>query len=341
MQISYYYCTDTQHCPHAFQDHSFSRKEYQSFNGICPGVEGRQCGKPLARGHSINVLPYFVVSTVLLVLVAAVLYPTFKVKYFPEPSHGVGFVSGITVVNESDTVAKVLLERQDLIGDLTVDFSFDAGTASADNDYIGGESGRVSFADQQQRVEINIPILEDSDFDEGREVFTITLDNVVGNPSHQVIITDQPLPSDQMTKADALVRQQSVLAANLSDFARKDVIIQQALKDLVYGSENHLLFSQQLEVNAGNLIRARESYLMGLTELKKLEPSVVITSIDNWLTNLADQDAPQQYLATQAMKQHYKSYLKTRIPATDKWVQDLLDKVHPDIVKVRHGGIKS
>lgn len=320
-----YYCTNTAHCQRAMQDYVFSEAEYKAHDGHCPGTASHHCNELLTLGKSRLRHEILLVPMLAAMVVASYIGINYE-RIFPRMFHGVGFMAPLSEVSEQQSALSIELTRESADEEIVIQYEVKPGSATPGNDFVA-QSGSLVFRRGEDRASLSIPILNDRNYQEGREVFSLELVNIVGRPVHQVIILDTPLPADQISKAEVLVKQQSLLAANLAGYAKKDQVLRKAIVNLPPNSTTRGDFLNQLAINQGNMTRARDAYITGFNALKTLDQATLTSTMDNWLSSLERQSMGQQLRATQIMKEQYLRYAESNILEMDLWLNELLGAV--------------
>lgn len=317
-----YYCIDTVQCERAFRDHEYTESEFVDQEGCCLGTVLTPCNAPLVLGKSRVRYELFVISLFLVCVALYVVAVNYK-QVFPSSYQGVAFVTPYSEVNESESTIQIPVSRQLLEDEIMVEYRILSKSAKVNEDFIA-ENGSLVFAKNQDVAHITILILDDVDFKERREVFSIQLMNVVGQPIHQIIILDKPLSEEQIGKAEALVKQQSLLAADLAGYVKKELILRKAIVNLPIESPTREVFLEQLSVNQANIANARDAYISGFNSLKTIDQVAVDSILENLLASLERQAMRQQHQATLIMKSQYQRYLESSLLEMDIWLNELV-----------------
>ncbi|MCG8671730.1 MAG: hypothetical protein MI867_20160 [Pseudomonadales bacterium] len=309
-------------------DYAFSEKEYVRQKGLCNGSTDYPCSTPLTEGKSSLRLGY--ITSFFVFIITFIVAANYLLHHLiPQIYEGIYFDHQFSEVNESQRTLAVSLSREMSEEEVILEVLIKPITATNHSDYEA-ESGQLIFAKGQLTAEIVIPILMDNDYREGQEMFSIQLANVRGQPTHQVMILDAPLPEDQVTKAEALIKEQSRLAADLAGYIKKELVIRKTITKLPAGTETREIFIKELSNNMGNMSRARDAYVAGFLNLKNLDQLTVGSTLDNWLASLERRNLEQQLRATIIMKDQYQRYMQHNLVEMDIWLKELLNAVPPN-----------
>lgn len=320
----YYYCTDIEHCRRAMDDYAYSESEYEAQGGRCVGTQHQPCNKELSWGKYRFRYELAIVPVVITAAVWAI-HANYHLL-FPVSFHGIGFSQPFSEVSETNSSLLIPIKRNDTADEIVVKYAVKGISATAGVDFIA-ESGTLVFHQGVAQVGLSIPIIDDRDYKEGREVLSIQLVNVSGAPEHQVVILDAVLSEEQISKAEALIKQQSLIAADLASYIKKELVLRDLIASQPQNSPTQNEYLNQLSINQGNIARARDAYISGFNALKTIDQDTVFTTMDNWLASLKLRAMAQQYQATLIMKDQYKRYSTNNVLEMDIWLNELLDAV--------------
>lgn len=300
-----YYCTNTQHCELAYNDHVYSRNDFES-------SEQCQCQQPLTEGDAIDrrKTAAATLAAMLLLLTTTTLWLHRQLN--PAPLQQIAFVDTNTTIKEDQaSVAIPVIRTSGTDTTTTVRYQIINGSAKAGEDFNAAD-GELFFGVGQSSKKILIPVIADSNYQEKNESFSIRLSNVLGTPTHTVIITDTPLDSDMVEKSTLLVRALSRRAMDIAEAMVKIETITRYLESSTGNSIKYDMFTKRLNDQSYNLRQASEDYIQKIKAVSGLEKAIVLQTMDRWLNQLSNKDLPQQQKATQIMREQYLDYLDSK-----------------------------
>ncbi len=318
-----YYCTKVASCTVAHSLRAYSHSEFRKLQGKCRGTLENSCGAPLSEGTKKFISLPMLVGAVGSIALLAYFVPIIYTRINPPALTGYEFELNTSTVTEAEPTVTVTVIRSDIESRAVVDYVFEDQSATAGVDFQA-TSSQLIFSPGQKSGKIVIPIVADNDYQEVRETFLIRLPNIDGSPTHLVTITDPPLPEDQITKTAALVGQLSVMAADLAGYAHSDRALRKFVRSLSGDSKRAVNFIEDIRVNENNIQRTRESYLVNLNDLLKLDRQTVISAFENKLASLdRTQGDSQQYRATEVLVNQFVQFSETKITEMDIWLEQL------------------
>ncbi len=320
---NYYYCINVTQCQRAITDYAYSEAEFEKHNGCCIGTKNHPCNEKLMLGIS---RPRYEIAFIVLILVSF-FGLTFN-KAFPELHRDIIFVNAHSEINETDKILEIIVSREESGSEISINYRINSITAKPSEDFLA-EDGIIFFPRNQRQAKLIVPILEDADSKEGREFFKVQLTNVVGKPIHQVIILDTQIPEEHISKADVMVKQQSILATDLAGYVKKGLVLQKSILNMPTDTPIKMTLIEQLSINQEKLSRARDAYISGFNALKTIDQPTVLSALDNWISSLKVQSMEQQHKATLIMKHQYQRYAENNSLEMDIWLNELLTAI-PD-----------
>ncbi len=319
-----YYCTNVAGgCVLAKADRPFSAAEHVIHGGACPGTDRHPCGAALKAGAPLDLrLRWAALSSAGVLLVALVAWGLHALL-FPAPLAHVGFTAPqSTTSDDAGNLDIEVVRSADLERTVQLRYAVVDGSARKGEDYTI-EPGQLTFAPGERRKTLAVALVPDPSFMKPRRTFSIVLLNVVGTPRHVVTIGPRPV-----ARSDALVAERSVLAASvvakdIADLAVRQRILGQLLGGSRGSETEFAAYRRTLGVVDGNLVRARESYLQLLRELRSQQPSTVLAAMDRVATDLQRKTFAQQAQAVRVMRRQFTELLGDAKPDMDRWVDEL------------------
>lgn len=307
-----YICRNISNCSAAASHSLFNERDV-------PDKQCPSCGKTLEPAKS-QFNPTKALS--LLAVFSLVLVSSYFIynKLNPELLTDVTFVQPLTKANESDAIANVeikLTAPQNHA--LVVQYETSGGTAEPHNDFTE-QSGELFFAAGELSKTISVTIIPDRFVIEANETFYIKLVNVKGQPSHTVVIVEEGVDKDLLNKSDMLASTLSGIAADIANDIATIKMLEQYMKTTLSPAAEIEQRYQQAKVN---IVNARERYLLLFNDALNIDPTVLIAGIDNRIAVLDREGFEHQYKATLVVKMQLTEFIESRIPNTDKWLQQL------------------
>lgn len=258
----------------------------------------------------------------LLIALGAVLY-TVTPRFFSSPLQHVTFEQSETRIADTAGTVKVVVRRDgDLDEEERVEYLATDGTAKAGEDYQGAR-GTIIFGRGQEERELSIPLVQDKSYQKPDRSFTVTLVNVAGHPQHVVLIQQPQKDESSHQQALSLVHAASVVAMDVAAGVAKQEIFSQLLQSYRGDEVTRRQFQGKLAVIEENLKSATGRYAQMLTDLKALQPRVVMAALDEVISQQRKDGFQQQSLATTLMKRQLQELLKTNQPDIDRWSREL------------------
>lgn len=275
-----------------------------------------ECGEPLHLAKTrFNPLP--TLAGIGLVITLGIVG---KTMLFPLKHKGVSFSSALTKARENEAIATVevvLNEPRDK--SISIQYKTIAGTANKGEDFSDRNSILV-FGPGEVLNRINITLIPDRIATESNETFFIELQNVEGAPTHTVVIVEEGFSKDLLEKSDVIITSLSGLAADIANDIATINMLEQYMRNTLEPAEE---LEQRYEQAKVNILNARERYLLLFHDVLALDPTAVISSIDNRMAVLEREGYDHQHEATQVVKKQLSEFIENRIPLVDKWMQEL------------------
>lgn len=320
-----YCCTNVSgRCSFALSDALFNQAQFDRWNGTCQGDTDRQgCGAALQTGRVDDRRPLWVVAGIAalgLFAGGSVLLRTFV---FPPPLESIGFLLSSTTVEDTASEVVVSLRRSGgSQAPARLEARFVDGSARSGVDYLAPTS-TIDFPRGQDRLEIRIPVLRDGNLRKVERHFSVVLENVLGRPSHTVVIAPPAIePSGRVVLEQSLLSA-SRIAADIAGLVVKIETMERLLPELRFDNDRFEEMRHQQRIAADNLVRAREAYLRAVQELKALPPREVLTTADRLAADLRERQFKQQADTLPVLGRHLEELLKGKSPDMDRWVTEL------------------
>lgn len=320
-----YCCTNVPaRCPHALGDALFSQAQFDRWNGTCRGDADRLgCGAALQTGRADNRRPLWVVASVAAAGLCAGAAVLLRTVVFPPPLEDIGFVASRTTV--ADTASEVVVSLRRGGGSQTparLQARFVDGSARSGVDYLAPAS-TLDFPRGQDQLEIHIPVLRDGNLRRDERHFSVVLDNVLGRPSHTVVIAPPAADPGGRVVLEQSLLSASRIAADIAGLVVKIETMERLLSEFRSDNARFEEMRRQQRSAADNLVRAREAYLRAVQELKALPPRTVLATADRLAVDLRERRFKQQADTLPVLSRHLEELLKGKSPDMDRWVTEL------------------
>ena len=331
-----YYCTNTTgQCAHALADRPFRQAEFDAFGGACPASD-HGCGQPLKAGDPLDLRLQWVGGAAAALACLGGGAWLLRILVFPPPLQHVHFVTPKAQVEDSAGLVQIEVVRDgDLDRTQDVHFSVQDGSAHNGEDYRS-EAGTLTFDAGVRSRKLTLTVLPDRSFQKPVRFFTVTLTNVNGTP-HQLIEIQPPVQahSDGLL-AEQAVRAASVVAKDIADATVRLRVITELLGASGISEGERRLYQRKQSDNTANLMRARESYLSMIRDLRGQSSGLVLDAMDRVSQDLVRQGFLQQGKAVSIMKRQFVELLDHQAPDMDRWAGELATVIpRPDS---RNGG---
>lgn len=333
-----YYCTDVAGgCPLAKADRPFSAAEYARCKGMCPGTDAHPCQTALKAGAPIDLRPRWAALGVIGLLLAAVLSWGVHALWFPPPLTHVDFAMRASEsADDAGSVGIEVVRSAHLEQSVRVRYAASDGSAKAAEDYVLAP-GQLIFAPGERSKTVTVALLPDASFLKPRRTFSVVLLNVLGEPRHLVTIGPRPVARSDAIVAERSVMAASVVAKDVADLAVRQRVLGQLLAAARSREGEFVEYRRALGAVDENLVRARESYLQLLRELRSQQPATVLAAMDRVANDLQHRTFVQQAQAVRVMKRHFTELLGDARPDMDRWVEELSRIVPPGRGGARQG----
>lgn len=313
-----YFCNNVGICAYARGDVPYTQREYQSGGGCCCG-----CGLPLHPGKPLDLRMPLLLGLSVAVVTVALFGKTMYRAVVPAPLDQIAFALPETRTDDSAQLASIEVTRAaDVAQRAKVLYRTSDGTAVAGKDYAASQ-GELVFQPGERSKTLNVTILPDPTFQKAERYFDITLTNVAAQPREVVFIAQHKVDETRLAQAEHIVRAASAVAKDVAD----DLIRSQVASQLLAVSRNDAakfqLYQQALQINEGNLSRAREAYLGFLQQMQQMQPDEVTRAMDEVQSSLQRQGFGQQSQVTVTMKRQFQEYLQHHEAAMDRWSVEL------------------
>lgn len=291
---------------------------------MCQGDADRQgCGAALQTGRVDDRRPLWVVAAIALVGLSAggaVLLRTF---IFPPPLEDIGFLVSRTTVE--DTASEVVVSLRRGAGSQVparLEARFVDGSARSGVDYLAPTS-TIDFPRGQDRLDIRIPVLRDSNLRKDERHFSVVLENVLGRPTHTVVIAPPAIKPGSRVVLEQSLLSASRIAADIASLVVKIETMEKLLPEFRADNTRFEEIRHQQRTASDNLVRAREAYLRAMQELKALPSRDVLATADRLAADLRERRFRQQADTLPVLGRHLEELLKGKSPDMDRWVTEL------------------
>lgn len=305
----HYYCTNGR-CAKSRSNYIFKERDYQR-NPNCSG-----CGHPLRSDSPKNYRAVLIAIPGLMMIVSLALIN----HAMNAPLSGIHFPSkGATLTQARDKVTiQVFRSAAGSRNKAVVRYQTKDESAKASIDYVA-QSGMIEFLPGETQKTIDVTLLKSVRME--RKSFDIVMANVEGQPNHTIILEPPALDPNVLSKADAYVRNISVLAMDIAEnYVRVSVYSDPKAipkdADLIRQFQINLISFQN------RLDDAQKRYFDLMQDLVQLDPTGVEQTFHNWDSRLQQEKADQQRKATKIALKHYRAFLKNRTRSSD-WAKDL------------------
>jgi chorismate mutase len=319
-----YYCANVQGgCIYARKDTPFTKREFDTFEGLCRGHRKVGCGSPLKLGDPEDLRARWLASLAVLAVVALGLAWIARTFLFPPPLDHIAFATTETTTDDQVGLASLEIVRSgDLNRRARVEIASEDGTAKAGEDY-GALRRELVFEPGERTKTIQLAVLPDRTFEKAVRYFSLALLNVAGEPHHIVRIAPRQVPHGEELEAEQSVMAASRIAADIAGFMVKRGVLLDLLTERRMFRDEVAEYKQQLISNQDNLSRARESYAEAMRTLQTHQATLVMHTIDRIRDDLVKKQFGQQARAIAIMKGQFTELANRQSMDMDRWVSEL------------------
>lgn len=319
-----YYCTNVANgCAAAKTDRPFSAEEHAHCHGLCPGADERPCGALLKAGAPLDLRPRWTALAVSALFLCMTVFWSLRAALFPPPLAHIDFVARQSESTDDAGVLGVEIVRTAALDkEVLIRYAVIDGSAKAGADFTIAP-GQLRFAPGQRSKTLTIVLVPDASFVKPRRAFTVVLSNVLGEPRHVVTIGQRSVARSDALAAERSVLAASVIAKDIADLAVRQRVLGRLLTNSRDRNAEFVEYRRSLAAIDGNLVRARESYLQLLRELRSQQPATVLAAMDRVASELQGKSFDQQAQAVRVMKRQFTELLGSARPDTDRWVEEL------------------